>query len=1645
MSLEESMSGNKAILDTSTGPFPFIRNSSQPNFASAISDHGGLKNALNDSMRNQEAAGLMSKGFVPNFVPRSYRYSGRGPVVDPSSGISQYSSGLGLQLADQEKRARDEFNRIINALRTGAMNAQQATDAFNTLNTQAGLSAKAQANLTRILNREVTAAQAAQAAQQPVQKTISTRFFGASRGGKIDKAFDRLNSNIGFTLAAPMIGGILESAIGAGKDRSEMGYGQRLASTGASATLTGLSTGAAIGSAIPGIGTAAGAAIGAMVGFSGAALNARTSLDDLSKSINNVINENKKDIDTAKTIGQLEKQIAGETDPFAIAVLRMKIQEAADSISNTEFAKNLLSSSKSVEEFNRTINEFTLSSGPLNQLGNLPSLIQSFAKKTKTFERRTPGMIGEIFTGDVYNIFGINNKEILKKMEKTYALAATFFDPIGIAFTKIQDEIEKTSPQAAKEFGDILNNILELKKSGALENRLKNLVDTNAISKELADQFSKFINETDNQYFDFYLRNLSVRLSTIRDNVKKGAVAQANRIADTDSLKQLFAKINDEIQNALNEAILELMNIEFKSNVGKLNIEKIGGIFDTAASAIGKNLESIAKAQFDALMVQIQLSRDAQLAELNRTQFEETRSQEMNKYLAERQSRVSAFLEKNIAPGKESRDMASQALARIGSNLEYDFKNLEQLTYNMGVDVENARKEFIRNEEFQKKSFLTQRSNAKTLFDLDQEYAKDLRDLKKKTNEEDLKLEEIKYVNLLREKQIIQSFDFANQTRQIQTQAEISRMGLGMEVNPNFFAGASRFQQEDYKFQLDAAKREKQIAAEIRTSTEQQRIVDIQRQVMSENTDATNENTKAIREYTLQMLNNRLDRLADVRKGLSSLDSSNVTTVMSKAIPAKVVKTDFQAKEYKEPLMLQNLRDPNQEKSVQQNKPSVQQNEPPSLFRQLINAWTGNERANQLPIETRSTEERMKASEDVMKRNNTSFYQIPDEDFRFYKYNYIPEQKAAIDSNLQINAQREKTQQQQKRAQLEAESKNITEQIDSLKNKRTSSRQSSIVSISPDESRIGLAKDELTRLNKQIKLNQGQLDELQAERNQTQETERQAQLDLQILDLQEKINKGKIDELNYTEQIKNIEETRKNNAEYMASRGKFSTGVAKAVGTIREETEMFKETLGTTTVNAFRDGMVNAMDAALNKADDLESALMGVAAGFLREIQGVMLRNIANQAISSFMPSFNTPATGSQRGGIIRAQKGMYISGGRTGDKNPALLEDGEYVLNRNAVKALGGPRAIDNLNFNAFPRFANGGDPGTMSASVSMNEPFERLSMYGREQSPEYQNYLERLREEEAARERKRAERKALLNQFLGTLISTGLSMGISSAIGAAKNASQAKANLKGATGSTSAGKTTAVTSFGDAKSLINSGGSVKLVDGSVLTKADFANGFSRSALNQVAATRFAASGISVKPGGIFNRSEATVSGTTYVGGGNAPINKSFGNVYQAFEYTRKMSTFKPTVQGLRGRRQQGGIIGFNQGGFLPYGSRLTDSIPAYLTGGEYVINSRAVRKYGVGGLNRINSGIARFQDGGMAGDNLSPSQNTSNTSNSNISINITVNANNGKSSDEQTDSNDNSKEGTKELSHRIKAVVLDVITSEQRTGGLLDSTKKR
>ena len=62
------------------------------------------------------------------------------------------------------------------------------------------------------------------------------------------------------------------------------------------------------------------------------------------------------------------------------------------------------------------------------------------------------------------------------------------------------------------------------------------------------------------------------------------------------------------------------------------------------------------------------------------------------------------------------------------------------------------------------------------------------------------------------------------------------------------------------------------------------------------------------------------------------------------------------------------------------------------------------------------------------------------------------------------------------------------------------------------------------------------------------------------------------------------------------------------------------------------------------------------------------------------------------------------------------------------------------------------------------------------------------------------------------------------------------------------------------------------------------------------------------------------------------------------------------------------GGLLGFNTGGQVRGGSGARDDVPALLTGGEFVMNKKAVQNYGSGFMGALNSGsVPRYAKGGM------------------------------------------------------------------------------
>lgn len=394
--------------------------------------------------------------------------------------------------------------------------------------------------------------------------------------------------------------------------------------------------------------------------------------------------------------------------------------------------------------------------------------------------------------------------------------------------------------------------------------------------------------------------------------------------------------------------------------------------------------------------------------------------------------------------------------------------------------------------------------------------------------------------------------------------------------------------------------------------------------------------------------------------------------------------------------------------------------------------------------------------------------------------------------------------------------------------------------------------------------------------------------------------------------------------------GSLTRGLESGFKTIRDDVDTFRFELGDRVPTLFADNMTNALNQAMDGAESLGDALRGAATGFLTEIRNQLTANSVKGLMSAFSGNtINVSGSTKQKGGFIHAQNGMYISGTRTGDRNPAMLEDGEYVLNRNAVKALGGPASIDQLNFGMAPRFQSGG-----SAFINEKVGSSRLSgLFYASDSPELQEARDAARARDQKREAKKAQRKQLKNALISTLV-----------MGAFSGAS----------------------------------------------------------------------------GYISNK------------GGLGEMFKKNGNPVD-----ERDSLYNPYSRD-----------GDQSGGYIGRGLRNADSIPAFMSGGEFVMNNKAVRKYGLGLMNRLNGGyIPAYQSGGSVAESPASTLGSMGGANTNnISININMGQSGGSASEGgSTSSLGNRQDGgdqssnAEEFSKRIESAVVKVIQKEQRVGGLL------
>jgi hypothetical protein len=414
------------------------------------------------------------------------------------------------------------------------------------------------------------------------------------------------------------------------------------------------------------------------------------------------------------------------------------------------------------------------------------------------------------------------------------------------------------------------------------------------------------------------------------------------------------------------------------------------------------------------------------------------------------------------------------------------------------------------------------------------------------------------------------------------------------------------------------------------------------------------------------------------------------------------------------------------------------------------------------------------------------------------------------------------------------------------------------------------------------------------------------------------------------------------------------------------------------------DDIVNnlAEELPMKFADNMSSALMEVAKGtksigdafqdmainfgqmIMQEVmRAAIAKTLGNIGIGSLFGqaggNVSARGIGYQHGGVIRANNGQYVSGMGSGDRYPAMLENGEYVLNRKAVKELGGKKSLDAFNFQQAPRFASGGNVN-MEAEMALNKDQEmdytknllyNNSNIGAINPNDYtayayseNDYFKKMREKAIANEQKRVQEAFAKKQKNAQLIS----------------------------------------------SIVGAAGSMFLAAGmSGLAKAG-------------------ASGSAVSSGAAKAKPASLGSG---MGSSNVSSFSAFGG------------------------SQRGGMIGFNSGGFVPHGSRLSDTIPALLTGGEYVMNNAAVRKYGLGEMNAMNAGA-------VSNNSNSNATNTNNNTNNNAT-NISINIDRSGKATYGSDTSSYEKNDiafSKQMAKRVADIAKGVISDETRYGGKIN-----
>lgn len=166
-------------------------------------------------------------------------------------------------------------------------------------------------------------------------------------------------------------------------------------------------------------------------------------------------------------------------------------------------------------------------------------------------------------------------------------------------------------------------------------------------------------------------------------------------------------------------------------------------------------------------------------------------------------------------------------------------------------------------------------------------------------------------------------------------------------------------------------------------------------------------------------------------------------------------------------------------------------------------------------------------------------------------------------------------------------------------------------------------------------------------------------------------------------------------------RSAITRGMSNSFAEMRDQAQYMHYEIGKRVPNLLADGLAEAMQVALNGADDLGDAMTQIGINFLQSIQSAFLQQAAQGIVG--MMGFN--ATNRYNGGPIR----NYSKGGSV----PAMVSDGEYLMSKEAVNRYGGSFMHTLNSGGKIPKYANGGwvDSGLSGAFASTPSTSSPLS----------------------------------------------------------------------------------------------------------------------------------------------------------------------------------------------------------------------------------------------------------------------------------------------------------------------------------------------